>query len=73
MRRWLMMALAAMMLMLPVGALCESEAEEPEEEVQGNVLSLGDESSEVLSMQTDLARLGYYDGTLSGRFGDLTL
>ena len=64
-RPFLTLAVCAL-LVLPMASLAE-DAED------GAVLSLGDENDTVQQMQTDLARLGYYEGTISGRFGEQTL
>lgn len=62
MRKFLMGLLAAMLLLASMTALCEAlPAVQP-----------GDVSEDALSVQTELARLCYYTGGLTGHYGEAT-
>ena len=63
MRRFLLGLLAAAVLLASVSALCEA--------LPASVLP-GDVSEDVLSVQTGLARLCYYTGSLTGHYGEAT-
>lgn len=80
MRRWLLCWMLALCLCVPLGVLAEAVPEvvpldeegNPVADEKGGVFSLGDEGEEVLSIQTRLAELCYYDGSLTGHFGEAT-
>lgn len=62
MRKFLMGLLAAVMLLGAVSALCEAVT----------AVQPGDVSEDALSVQTELARLCYYSGGLTGHYGAAT-
>ncbi len=64
-------------ILLSLLLICPALAEEPADEgmqvvVENQVLSYGDVSDEVKQLQLKLTELNYYDGEITGSYGDLT-
>ena len=69
MKRFLPLLL--ILLLLPCCALCEND-ETDADETYAVAAGPGDEGSVVQTIQTKLTELGYYTGSITGRFGEKT-
>jgi len=64
---------AAFLCVFPALADTQEEANDVQIVIETTMLTRGMSGDEVLQLQQKLARLGYYEGEITGSFGDLTL
>lgn len=62
MRRFFLCFLIVLLFALPAASFAEENAADSESENTQVLIHPGDEGNDVLTMQTNLARLGYYEG-----------
>ncbi len=70
--RILILLLLTFLLASPALADTQEENDEMQVVVEAPLLTLGSTGEDVTQLQQKLARLGYYDGEMTGSYGDLT-
>ncbi len=70
--RLLLLLTAACLLLSPAFADTEEENNDVQVVIENQILSYGMTGEEVEKLQQQLAALGYYDGDITGSYGDLT-
>ncbi len=67
-----LLLLLTLLLLIPAAYADTQENDEMQVVVENQVLSYGDFGEEVAQLQLKLSKLNYYDGEITGSYGDLT-
>ena len=67
-----LLLLLTLLLLIPAAYADTQENDEMQVVVENQVLSYGDFGEEVAQLQLKLSKLNYYDGEITGSYGNLT-